>query len=361
VGGVPATVVYAGWVADNVASLYQVNVTLPGSAAGPFTSPSGTAISSILSPVQLPVVVTANGRSSQSGVTMWVAPRLKVTGPTGSGLTGTVGAPWSTSNNMVIATEGTSSYRYAVTSGLLPSGLALNATTGAISGTPAANTAGAYVVTVTATDSANVPVTGTATFTLTVAGGLVLTSSGTAPYNGTFGTANAAVTSVQSTGGVYPYAYAITSPATLPTGMTINPATGVVGITALTPAGTYHVTVQGSDSTSGTPLTGTITFDVIVALQMSKTTIVPGTSGTASTISTVTATGATGTITYSLDATTLALGWVTINSSTGAVGITSGAPASTTKSVTVTATDGTAAPGAASAGTGTITFNVSTT
>jgi hypothetical protein len=355
IGGVAGTVTYSGWVPDSIAGLYQVNVTLPGRTAGPFTTNTGASISTITTPVQLPVVVTSSSHASQTGVTMWVAPRLKVAPPTGIGLAGTVGLPWSGSSNLLIATEGSSPYRYAVTSGLLPSGLSLNAITGAISGTPAANTAGSYIVTVTATDSANVPVTGTATFTLTVAGGLVLSSSGGAPYNGIFGTANASLTTVVATGGTYPYAYAMTAPGTLPTGMTINAVTGVVGITALTPAGTYHVTVQASDSTSGTPLTGTLTFDIVVALQMSRTTPVTQTHGTPGTLSTVSTTGAIGTITYTLDAPSLALGF-TINSSTGAVG--SGIAVASTPTVIVTATDSATAPGAATAGVGTISIAV---
>jgi len=55
IGGKSATVSYAGWVADSVAGLYQINATVPTTAA------SGTAI---------PVVVTAGGVSSQAGVTM---------------------------------------------------------------------------------------------------------------------------------------------------------------------------------------------------------------------------------------------------------------------------------------------------
>jgi len=55
IGGKTATVTYAGWVSGSVAGLYQVNATVPTSAA------SGTAI---------PVVVTTGGVSSQAGVTM---------------------------------------------------------------------------------------------------------------------------------------------------------------------------------------------------------------------------------------------------------------------------------------------------
>jgi hypothetical protein len=55
----------------------------------------------------------------------------------------------------------------------MPGGLTLDASTGAIAGTPAANAAGTFVVTVTATDSAAIPLTGAVTFTIIVDGGAV--------------------------------------------------------------------------------------------------------------------------------------------------------------------------------------------
>jgi len=356
VGGVAGTVTYAGWVADSIAGLYQVNVRLPGSAAGPFTTSTGASIATISTPVQLPVVVTADSRTSQSGVNMWVARRLMMAGPSGAGLTGTVATPWSSSNNAVAATQGTSPYSYAISSGVLPNGLSMNPATGAITGTPLAGTAGSYAITVTASDSANFPLTGKVSFTLTVAGRLVVTSTGTAPYDEEYGTANATVTTVSATGGTYPYTYAITSPSPIPFGMTIGESSGVIGVSSLTPAGTYHVTVTATDS-AGTPLTGTLTFDIVVALKVVASAPVAATAGAASNVSTATATGNTGTVTYTLDATTTALGWVTINANTGVVAVTTGSLAGTYP-VTVTATDGTAPTGAASVGTGTVTFNL---
>jgi hypothetical protein len=353
IGGVAGTVLYAGWVPSTVAGLYQINVALPGSGAGPFTTAAGATIGSVTAPVQLPVVVTSNSATSQAGVNVWVAPRLKVAPPTL--LTGTVGTAWGSSNNAVVATEGTSPYRYALTSGLLPSGLTISTSTGAITGTPNANTAGSYTITVTATDAANVPVVGTTTFTVTIAGGLFVTSSGTAPYNAVFGTPSASLTTVNATSGVYPYAYAITLPASIPTGMTVNPTNGLLGTSALTPAGTYNVTVGVTDSTAGTPLTGSISFSVVEALHVTKTTLATIANGGSGTLTTVTAAGNTGTVTYSLDATTQALGWVSINSTTGAITLTTAVTG--TYPVTVTATDGTAPTNAAAAGTGTIAFS----
>ncbi len=59
IGGLPATVTYAGWVAGSVTGLYQINVTVPKAT----TSTSA---------VSVPVTITANGVSAQTGVTMSV-------------------------------------------------------------------------------------------------------------------------------------------------------------------------------------------------------------------------------------------------------------------------------------------------
>jgi hypothetical protein len=241
---------------------------------------------------------------------------------------------------------------------LLPSGLTLNATTGAITGTPAANTGGTYAVTVTATDSANIPVQGAVSFTLTVAGGLFTTSSNAGPFNYTFGSAHANLTTVTATGGVYPYFYVLTTAANngLPTGMTVNAATGAVGITALTPAGTYHVTVTATDSTGGTPLTGSASFDIVVGLNLNRTSPVTGTAGQAGAISTVSTLGGnTGTVTYALA--NGSPSYVSVNANTGVVSIDNSATASSV-TVTVNATDGGTATGSSSAATGSITVLV---
>ncbi len=160
IGGQPAVVTYAGWVPDSVAGQYQLNVRLPGSVAvGPLSAPT-----------QLPVLITVGGRSSQPGVTIWVAPRLKVTAPAAAALHGAIGVAWAATANQATASQGTAPYQLAITAGSLPPGLQFNTATGAITGIPAAGSAGSYTVTVTATDSAAAPLTGSATFTLTVAG-----------------------------------------------------------------------------------------------------------------------------------------------------------------------------------------------
>ena len=354
IGGVAGTVTYAGWVADSVAGLYQVNVRLPGSAAGPFTNSAGLNIgNNITTPVQLPVVVTAGSRSSQAGVNLWVARRLKVVAPTA--LSGTVNVPWASSNNLVVASLGTTTYRYALTSGVLPTGLTLNATTGAISGTPLAGTAGAYAVTVTATDSANYPLTGKVSFTVTVAGGLVVATSTVSPIAATYGTAAPTATTISASGGAYPYTFAVAS---APLGVTIDTNTGVIGVSALTPAGTYNLVITATDSATS-PLTGTLSISIVVGLKMANTTLAVLTQGVGGALTTVSATGNTGAVSFALDNTTPPPAGVTVNSSTGVVSVSS-AVASGTYTVIVNATDAGTAAGAAAVATGarSITFTL---
>lgn len=66
IAGLPATVTYAGWVANSVAGLYQVNLTVPaGAVPSNYASTGGT-------PISVPVLVTIGGKTSQTGVTLWV-------------------------------------------------------------------------------------------------------------------------------------------------------------------------------------------------------------------------------------------------------------------------------------------------
>ena len=348
IGGVAATSVsYAGWVADSVAGLYQVNVTLPGSQAGPFTDVAGVSHSTITAPVQLPIIVTAGSNPSQTGVSIWVAPRLKVTAPTL--LTGQVGVAWGSSNNAVAASEGTTSYRYAVTSGVLPTGLSLSATSGAITGTPAAGTTGSYVITVTATDSAYVPLTGTTTFTLTISGGLILSGSN---YTGTVVSTNTNIVTVTSTGGVNPNTYSFDSSFTAPAGMTIGATSGIVTITSQTPAGTYNVKVDAVDA-NGFP--GTVSFTVTLKLVVTAASASAGLTGTSPTFAgtaasgpftvSLAAVGGTGSYTFTTPAQT---GF----SITGSVLTISAVQAGTPYTVVITATDN------SSSVTGTITLSI---
>jgi hypothetical protein len=149
------------------------------------------------------------------------------------------------------ATGGSGSFTWTVTSGTLPAGLALNSTTGTISGTPTA--AGTYPIAITATDAADASNTGTVAYSLAIADVVKITSPRALPvaYRNT------------------PYSYAVQSanvqgPATwslaggkLPPGLTLDPATGVItGI--CTSKGTYHFNTRITDANTTDTLTLTI-------------------------------------------------------------------------------------------------------
>jgi hypothetical protein len=373
VGGVNAPVTYAGWVADSVAGLYQLNIQLPPSTSA-FQDALGNSVQStsstvpLATPVSLPVVITASTgtsspvtKNSQVGVTIPLTPKLLVTAP--SLISGTVGVNWcnagcvsgSTSSVVASLSPATSpAYSYALTAGLLPTGLTLNSATGAITGEPGANTAGSYLITVTATDNSPHPLSGSVNFTLTVAGGLYLISTGTSPYTETYNS-NATITTVTATGGSYPYTYSIAAPGTIPQGITIGATSGVLAMSNLlpAPAGTYGFQVSATDSTMA--LTGLISFTVNIPLNVTYTapsTTLSATTGTAP-VTTLTTVGQSGTITYTLDAASLSAGFTisgnVVSSGTAAQG--------TYSNVQVTATDSTPAPGATGNATRTITLS----
>lgn len=78
---------------------------------------------------------------------------------------GAVGTPY---DQILAVTGGTTPLNWSISSGALPTGLSLNATTGEITGAPAATTAGtSFTFTVAVTDSSTAPLTAQKQFTLT--------------------------------------------------------------------------------------------------------------------------------------------------------------------------------------------------
>lgn len=377
IGGQPAVVTYAGWVPGTIAGLYQVNVQLPDNTAAVFTTEGGATNYTVTAPTQLPVLMTSNSVSSQTGVSIWVAPKLLMTGPTNgttaNTLTATVGTPLPgtyAAANAVTATGGVGNITYAVTSGLLPAGLSIVPSggvgvAGQIIGTPAANTgnpgSNAYTVTVTATDSETIPVTGTNTFVVTVGEGLFLTNS--TPGASVFGTANAAVATVTATGGLATYTYFLPNGFTTATGIAINPTTGVVSTSTTTPAGSYALAVTAYDSTTGTPIQGTLHFTIVVnlneVLAATGTSFTAGTTTGAANTMTTTGQGA-GTLTYSLDAGTQALvngGELSFSTTTGILTVNTTAVAGTT-TVTITVNSSATPTDGSAGGTATQSFSL---
>jgi hypothetical protein len=158
----------------------------------------------------------------------------------------------------VTAAAGTTPYAFTIAP-TLPGGLTLNATTGAISGTPTAALA-TTTFTITVTDASNA--TASRTFTLTVNGSVVATPT-IANKTLTAGSAAAAFTPVTASGGTSPYTFAIT-PA-LPAGLSLNTTTGAISGTPTVAAAAANYTVTASDSL-GSAATGTFGLTVNAAL-----------------------------------------------------------------------------------------------
>lgn len=166
------------------------------------------------------------------------APTLSIT--TASPLPGgTALSPYSAT---IAATGGQPSYVFSISTGTLPSGLALSASTGVISGTP--STAGTSNFTVRVTDSQSPAVTATKSFSVVIASALSITTTTLPPA--ALGTAYTGT--INFSGGVGPYTCSL-SVGSLPSGLSVT-ASGSTCVISGTPsqAGSFSFTIKVSDS-----------------------------------------------------------------------------------------------------------------
>ena len=239
----------------------------------------------------------------------------------------TVGTPYS---QTISASGGTGSFTFSVTAGALPSGLLLNAATGAITGTPSGS--GSSTFTITATDSASA--TGARSYTLTVNPAIAVN-----PASLPAGTVGLAYNqTVSATGGNGSFTFAVTSGA-LPAGLSLNVSSGAItGTPGSSGSSTFTVT-----ATDGNGATGARSYTVTInaAVAVNPASLANGTVGVAYS-QTVSATGGSGSYTFSVSSGTLPAG-LSLNTGSGAI---TGTPTSAgSSSFTITATDGNGATG----------------
>jgi len=238
-----------------------------------------------------------------------------------------VGASYSQS---VSATGGSGSYTFSISSGSLPAGLVLNASTGLITGAP--TVAGTSNFTVTATDGNGA--SGARAFTFTV--NAAMTLNPTSLPVGTIGTAYSQA--LTAAGGTGSYIFSVSS-GSLPAGLSLNPGTGLIsGSPTSTAANSFTVTVTDG---AGATVSRTFAVTIHAAIVVNPTTLANGTVGTAYT-QTVSATGGNGSYAYSISIGSLPAG-LALDATTGVI---SGSPtAAATTTFTVTSTDGLGATG----------------
>ncbi len=157
------------------------------------------------------------------------------------------------------AAGGTGGYTFTIVTGSLPGGLTLNASTGAITGTPTA--AGTFAFTAKVVDSAgDSGNSGTVNCSITV---VVAPTVTCATITAVQGVAITQVTLAATGGAGGPYTYTVTG---LPAGLSLS-ASGAISGTA-TASGTYNYTITVKD---GSGNTGTVNCSVTVVLPVTAT------------------------------------------------------------------------------------------
>ena len=183
-----------------------------------------------------------------------------------AGATTTVSAIQSTAitsfNAFTSVSNGYTPYVYSVSSGTLPTGVAINSSTGLVSGTPTATYATASV-TFSVTDAQGYVAATTTTVSFTVNSAITATAGATTTVSQQQNTAITSFNPFASVSGGYtPYTY-YTSSGTLPPGITQNTSTGLVSGTPTTAQAASNVVFAVKDSQNSVAATSvTVSFTV---------------------------------------------------------------------------------------------------
>jgi hypothetical protein len=326
------------------------NATFLANTAGSFTvTASGFPVPTLAESGALPAGVTFNASTGVLSGTPTVTGTFNITFTAHNGFgsdatqafTLTVNkAPVITSANSTVFTAGVAG-TFTVTatgfptttlseSGALPSGVTFNTATGVLSGTPGSSTGGTYPITFTAQNG--VLPNATQSFTLTVGQPPAITSAS----NATFTVGAAGSFTVTATGFPAP---TFSETGALPTGVTLNSATGVLsGIPAAGMGGTYSITITAQN---GTTPNATQSFTLTVN-QAAAITSANNTAFTVNTAGTFTVT-ASGFPAPTLSESGALPSGVTFNTSTGVLSGT--ATTTATFNITFTAHNGVGADG----------------
>ena len=236
---------------------------------------------------------------------------------------GIVGVAYSAT---LAATGGITPYTWALTSGSLPAGLSLNASSGAITGTPSAS--GSSGLTVLVTDSSSPAKSASASLSITVAFSVTTTSLPSGVVGNSYSATLAAA------GGTTPYTWAVTS-GSLPAGLSLSASSGAItGTPSTTGTSSFTVTVTDSSSPAKTA-SANLSITILPPVSISTTSL-PGATFGSSYSATIAATGGITPYTWAITSGSLPAG-LSLSASSGAI---TGTPTATgTSSFTVTVTD----------------------
>jgi putative Ig domain-containing protein len=285
----------------------------------------GTPTAAGTSPFTVRVADTVGQTDTQALSILIITPPILPTITTTLLPDGTVNQPYSTS---VSGSGGVPPYTWSVTPALPPN-LALDTTTGAITGTPI--TEGTSSHTFTLHDSLSPPQTVQSSLTLTINPMLSITTpslpDGTVnqPYS----------TSVSGSGGVPPYTWSVTPP--LPANLGFDTTTGAITGTPITEGTSSHTFTLHDSLSPPQTVQSSLTLTInptVAALSITTTTLPGGTVGLAYSEG-LQATGGTGILVWSSG------GSLPANLTLSPAGIISGTPTNTgTSNFTVMVTDG---------------------
>jgi large repetitive protein len=303
-----ATAIEIGTAAEFAAGTPATVNLCAASGTGCFTVVSSTSLDISAMPAHAAGAVTVKvvtlGTSASTSYTYNAGPALLFPAPPG----GEVGVTYS---DQLTVTAGTSPFTWSVSSGSLPPGITLGASTGLLSGTP--TTAGTYSFTVKVTDSSGL--TSTEAATVTIIPGPSMTFA--APPGGWTNTVYGYT--LTESGGTSPFTWSVSS-GSLPAGISLSPDGNLSGTPTATGTSSFTVKVTDANGQSATQATS-----ITVAAGVSITSAAAQAAAVNSPYSyTFTATGGTTPYTWSVNAGTLPAG-LTLS----AAGVLSGTPTTT--------------------------------
>ena len=316
------------WNGNKLATAMVDANTLSGSIQGGSLTLPGTA--------QVQVQNSTTGQASQPVPISIISSNTTVSLPLAISVPSVPAGVVATAYSVTLsATGGTPAYTWSISSGNLPAGLSLDASTGTISGTPTASGTSSFTVSVT--DGSSPVQTQSASLSITIAPAPAmpapLSIATTALTAGVDGAAYSQ--SLQATGGTPTYTWAVTS-GSLPAGLTLVAGSGVISGVPTT-NGTFAFTATVNDS-SNPVQTKSVSLSIHVAstqLSVTFSTLASGINGNAYS-QTLHASGGTPAYSWSITSGSLP-GGLTLSSGSGVI---SGTPTgSGTFSFTATVTD----------------------